>query len=256
MYLNLKALIIVAIGMKKILKSTTICLFCLALLLIPSVHCNTTHRISWIPETCPVIVHLDYPAEAHRGETITYSVELKWNDDTFVNEVNVKSKYLREDGVWVWLTNTVVYNSTQVADGEEYSVPIEVEIPLDTKLHSFSMQVYLSIKTEKSPNTAYLDFITTNIVEKTRIELQNEINQLNKLTNESIVEEFNDYKQTHSYSNSEYDSLKSAYDHQCSENASVGTDDHVLIYILAAVSALFVATTVYFAKKASKQSVM
>ena len=56
------------------------------------------------------------------------------------------------------------------------SVPIEVEIPLDTKLHSFSMQVYLSIKTENSPNTAYLDFITTNIVEKTRIELQNEIN--------------------------------------------------------------------------------
>ena len=49
--------------------------------------------------------------------------------------------------------------------------------------------------------------------------------------------------------------MKSEYDFQCSENASVEKNANILIYILAVVGAFFIATTVYFAKKASKKKV-
>lgn len=224
-------------------------IFCLSI--IPSVSCDLSHEINWIPETGQVNVKLEYPDEAHQGEVVTYFVDLKWSTDMLVNECNVIFKYLRNDGLWIWLNETELLNEVQVTEGEKYNSSIEIEIPQDIKLSSFSMHVYLSIKTEKSPNTGYLEFITTNIVEKTRVELQHEINQLKtQLTDDSLItQEFNEYKQTHSYSNLEYDSLKSEYQALLSQNHEDSVPPQDIVFALVAIIAFFIVTTAYFARK-------
>ena len=224
-------------------------LFCF--FIIPIVSCDLSHEINWLPETDQVIVKLEYPDEAHQGDIITYFIDLKWSKDMLVNECNFLFKYLRDDGLWVWLNKTELLNEVQVTEGKKYNIPIEIEIPQDIRLNSLSMHVYLSIKTENSPNTGYLEFITTNIVEKTRIELQHEINQLKtQLTdNSSITQEFNEYKQTHSYSNLEYESLKSEYQELILKNHEVSVLPQDIIFALVAIIAFFIVTTAYFARK-------
>ena len=138
------------------------------------------------------------------------------NPATVTTEFNILFKYLRDDGLWVWLNKTELFNDVQVSEGEEQNIPVSLGVPNDAKLHSFSVHVYISLKTENSSNIGYLESITTNIVRETRIELQHEIDLLKtQLADVSLT---------------------------------VSESSQNLISVLVVIIAFFITTTIYFKK--------
>lgn len=254
--------------MKKILLSLLV-ISIFSVIIIPTVNCATYYRVIWNPEASRLNLKLEYPDEAHRGDIVTFKLDMFWWEDRLVNEFDVYVSYYRDDGTWQSLYSTNLYTNVQVVKDEANNFSFDVEIPQHAFIHPFSIQIGISVRTNDSPLLDSLEVYATAVVEKTRTELQNELTQ-SSISDSQVVQDFNDYKQTHSYSDSEYDTLSSDFDQYkethsytnseynslLSQNNTVDSgNSQSLVYLLmisVVVIIILVVTTIYFARKKHK----
>lgn len=247
----------------------------LSFTIVPTVKCAEFKNIIWAPGASQVLVHVEYPDEAHPGDIITYNLDIYWwQADKLMNEFDFSVNYLRDDGTWHTIYNTNFFTNVQMSMNENRSYSIEIEIPIHTATHPHALQIQFYIQTDNSYSADVLEAYTTHVVSKTRIELQNEINDLSigdsvsaselveykqthSYTNsefETLASDFDEYKQDYLHSNSEYDALESQLTDSQPQNDLVSSDSQqYLVYGLIGTTVIFIIMTVYFARKSKNK---
>ena len=229
----------------------------LILMLIPTVLCGEFSQINWNPETSQATVSLDYPIEAHRGDTIKYKIDITWKNPLLVNYFYFFINYLREDGTWITLWSENLLTDVTVTANDPKTYTFDVEIPPTTALSDNALQAKIDIKVNNSDMSDLLSVYTTHVVKKTTAELQSEINSLYD-NNAAFIDDYNSlslafeqYKQSHSYTNEEYESALSTQ----SQKTPLQTDSSELslyrttTYIATPIAIALFVLAVYFAKR-------
>jgi hypothetical protein len=218
-------------------------------------------------------IQLLYPEECHKGDTITYKIEIHssgYSEGNFVEIFNVSIRYLQY-GTPPYLIPIILYSETLYKNmvmpyGNDYKITIQVTIPKQDIPTDYHVRVVFDIETYRNGHPedyAWTNLVlhTTKVVWETREELLNE--NLNLHLNytqlqrdyESLNYSYELYKQTHKYSNSEYEDLNSAYNQYRQGHSHSNTEYNSLItelefarslnYALIVTTIVFLATTVY-----------
>lgn len=226
------------------------------LMVIPTAICEPFYKVMWSPETTHVILKLNYPDEAHQGDYITYNLVLNWTANVLINEFDFYINYLKDDGTWSTLWNTNLFSNVNVQSGSSNSYSQQIEIPAHAMISDITLNANFNIRANNSYDMEMLSIYTTHVVLKTTSELQQENNNLsNNLT--SLNSEYSQYKQTHSYTNDQYQQALSGQQPTPSPQPSQSPEQSgssgelnlykTLTYVITPVAIIFVVLAVYFA---------
>jgi len=218
-------------------------------------------------------IQLQFPEECHRGDTITYKINIyssAYSEGNFVEEFNVSIRCWQY-GTPPYLTSLILYQGTLYKNvvlpyHSEYTITIPVTIPEENVPTDYHTLITFDIWTYQNghpENYAWTNLVlcTTKIVLKTWNELWSE--NLDLRSNYTKLQGDYDllnysyewYKQMHMYSNSEYEDLNSTYNQYRQEHSHSNTEYNSLVtelefakslnYALIVATIIFLATTVY-----------
>jgi len=174
-----------------------------------------------------------------------------------VNEFNFYINYLRDDGTWHTLWSTNLFTDVTVTANDPKTYTFEVEIPIHTALSEHALQANFHIKVNNTFMADLLSVYTTHVVAKTTAELQSEINSLYggnaSLSDayDALSSEYEQYKQSHSHTNEEYEDALSSQSQPTPPPQNDSTELNLYkmtSYIMAPIAIALVVLVVYLAK--------
>jgi len=227
--------------------------------------------------------------DIHPGDEVTYQIALSsFVSNTKISKLEVRITYphiIQQNGKYYRVWETIYYDEVLTnyilpLIPEAWSINITVTLPSDADTNQrmeITVDIYY-LPYEGAQEERFVYWARAPLVlYETYDEIKEERNELrldfNELYSQYIFlnSSYNAYKATHSYSNSEYNALNSTYN-QYVESHSYSNSEYDnllssynalnkelslsknLIYIMIAITIVFIASTIYFARRKPKIS--
>ena len=167
-------------------------------------------------------VHTDGDNVVKPGTTVQYRIWGTLHAESQTKARLVVSIWVYEPAGWVKIYSYYILPEREYSGETPFNETFTVSIPSDAVLNT---PVYADLETL----TSYWGWLTLSIVQDP--------------TYEQLKTEYNEYRQTHSHPNSEYDYVNSLYN---ALSKDLGTTRNTS-YVLIAIMAVLLFTAVYFA---------
>jgi len=174
------------------------------------------------------------PYQAKAGDSIAIRVRVEAQEDLRDVTIYVELRGSKEHGYDRWYQGWWPLSDVELSSGVVRDDTISISIPSDVDSGLIYGLVSCSWKSYEGWLTGWVDRYYENSI------------NVAYLTN--LLDEYNDYKASHSHTNDEYNDLMSKYKSLTSELGFSKT----LNYILIATTAVFIVTTVYSAVRKRK----